>query len=94
MAKRTMDYDLDIILIALVAHQVFDGGTEDKVTDYAAELFDRYNAHIVKAAGDAGFDLNARKRSVVASIAAMIPATTAKEAAMDAVATFIQLFES
>jgi hypothetical protein len=89
-----MDYDLDIILNALVSHRIFDGGTEDRVTDYATELFDRYDAHIVKAAGDAGIDLDARKRSVVASIAAMIPGTTAKQAAMDAVATYIQLFES
>ena len=89
-----MDYDLDIILIALVAHRVFDGGTEEKVTDYADELFERYDDHIVKAAGNAGFDLDARKRSIVASIASMIPDATAKQAAMDAVATYIQLFES
>jgi hypothetical protein len=38
-----MDYDLDIILIALVAHRQFEGGSEDSVTAYANDLFDRYN---------------------------------------------------
>jgi hypothetical protein len=89
-----MDYDLDIMLIALFAHREFDGGTEDSVAAYATDLFNRYNAHIVKAANDAGIELDARGRSVVASIAAMMPGTTAKESALDAVAGYIELFGS
>jgi hypothetical protein len=89
-----MDYDLDIMLIALFAHRRFDGGTEDSVADYATDLFNRYNSHIVKGAKDAGIALDARQRSVVASMAAMAPGTTAKESALDAVAGYIELFGS
>ena len=89
-----MDYDLDIILIALVAHRRFEGGSEDSVTAYANDLFDRYNRHIVKAAGDAGLDFDARQRSVVAAIAAFTPGATAKDQALDAVATYIDLLDS
>lgn len=89
-----MDYDLDIILIALVAHLQFEGGTEDSISAYANDLFDRYNKHIVKAAGDAAIDLDERQRSVVAAIAALTPGATARDQAMDAVAAYIELFGS
>ena len=89
-----MDYDLDIILIALVAHRQFEGGSEDSVTAYANDLFDRYNKHIVKAAGDAGLDFDARERSVVATIAAFMPGATAKDQALDAIATYVDLLDS
>ena len=86
-----MDYDLDVILIGLVAHQNFEGGTEDSVVAYANDLFNRFNTHIVKAAARAGLDFDARERGIIACIAAMTPGTTPKESAMDAVATYIQL---
>ena len=89
-----MDYDLDIILIALAVHRHFNGGAEDSVAAYANDLFDRYNKHIVKAAGDAGFDFDAKARSVIAAIAAFTPGTTAKEQALDAVATYVDLLGS
>jgi hypothetical protein len=89
-----MDYDLDIILIALVAHRQFEGGSEKSVTAYANDLFDRYNKHIVKAASGAGLDLDAKQRSVVAAIAAMMPGTTAKDQALDAVAIYVDLLDS
>jgi hypothetical protein len=89
-----MDYDLDIMLIALFAHRRFDGGTEDSVANYATDLFNRYNSHIVKGAHDAGIALDARERSVVASIAAMTPGATAKDSALDAIASYIELFDS
>jgi hypothetical protein len=86
-----MDYGLDVIVIGLVAHQNFEGGTEDSVFTYANDLFNRFNTHIVKAAASAGLDFDARDRSIIACIAAMTPGTTAKESAMDAVATYVQL---
>lgn len=86
-----MDYDLDIILIGLVAHQNFEGGTEDSVAAYANDLFNRFNTHIVKAAASAGLDFDARDRSIIACIAAMTPGTTPKESALDAVATYVHL---
>ena len=89
-----MDYDLDIILIALFAHRHFEGGTDDSVTAYANDLFDRYNKHIVKAAGDAGLDLDEKQRSVVAAIAAFAPGTTAKDQALEAIATYVELLGS
>ena len=89
-----MDYDLDIILIALATHRHFDGGTEHSVAAYANDLFNRYNKHIVKAGGDAGFNFDAKERSVIAAIAAFTPGTTAKEQALDAVATYVDLLGS
>lgn len=89
-----MDYDLDIILIALVAHRRFDGGTETSNSAYANDLFNRYDRHIVKAAGDAAIELDARQRSIVAAIAALTPGTTARDQAMDALATYVELFAS
>jgi hypothetical protein len=87
-----MDYNLQIMLIALVAHRQFEGGHEDNVTDYATDLFNRFDAHIVKAADDAGITLDTDQRSVVASIAAMVPGVTAEDSAMEAVATYVLLF--
>jgi len=89
-----MDYDLDVIVIGLVAHQNFEGGSEDSVAAYARDLFNRFNAHIVKAAGGAGLAFNARERSIIACIAAMTPGTTAKQSAMDAVASYVHLVDS
>ncbi|HEY3045505.1 MAG TPA: hypothetical protein VGJ39_15855 [Vicinamibacterales bacterium] len=90
-----MDYNLDMMLIALVAHREFDGGGESSVTDYATDLFNRYNAHIVKAANDAGLTpLDADQRSVIAAIAPMVPGTTAKDRAKEAVANYVMLLAS
>jgi hypothetical protein len=89
-----MDYDLDVILIGLVGHQHFEGGTEDSVVTYANDLFSRFNTHIVKAAASAGLDFDAHERSIIACIAAMMPGTTAKESAMDAVAAYVDLLGS
>ena len=89
-----MDYDLDVVLIALVGHRRFQGGTEHRVTAYANDLFDRYNKHIVKAAAGAGLALDEKQRSVVAAIAAFTPGTTAKDQALDAIATYVDLLDS
>jgi|KBSMisStaDraftv2_1062788.scaffolds.fasta_scaffold3109980_1 hypothetical protein len=89
-----MDYDLDIMLIALVAHREFDGGSENSVTDYATTLFNRYDGHIIKAAAAAGVPLDATKRSAIAAIATMVPGTTAKDSALEAVAVYVSLLDS
>lgn len=89
-----MDYDLDVILIGLVAHQNFEGGSDDSVAAYASDLFNRFNAQIVKAATSAGLVFNPHERSIIACIAAMTPGTTAKQSAMDAVATYVHLVDS
>jgi hypothetical protein len=86
-----MDYNLEIILIALVAHQRFEGGGDTHVSTYAADLFNRFDAHLRAAATAAGITLTADQRSVVASIAAMVGGT-AEDAAREAVATYVDLF--
>ena len=88
-----MDYDLEIILIALVAHRRFEGGGEDRVTDFATDLFNRFDTRIRAAASAAGKTLDQNQRSVVAAIAALVGGT-AEDAAREAVATFIDLFAS
>jgi hypothetical protein len=86
-----MDYDLELVLVPLVAHRRFEGGTETNVTRFANDLFDRFDIRIVAAAAKAGKTLDARQRTVVASIAAFIGGT-AEDAAQDAVTTYIDLF--
>lgn len=88
-----MDYDLEIVLIALVAHRRFEGGGESRVTNYATDLFTRFDSHIQKASGKANVPLDAKQRSVVASIAAMIGGTP-QGAAEKAVASYVNLFAS
>lgn len=88
-----MDYELDIILLGLVAHRRFDGGSESSVSAYANRLFARYDARIQQAAQSTslGRPLTAHERSLVACIAGMIGGT-ADDAARRAVATYIDLF--
>jgi hypothetical protein len=88
-----MDYDLEIILLALVAHQRFEGSNEDRVSRYANQLFKRFDTHIQAAAAAAGLAFDARQRSVIASIAAMVGGT-ARDAAEEAVASYVNLFAS
>lgn len=88
-----MDYDPEIILIALVAHQRFEGSNEDRISKYATDLFKRFDKHIQAAGVAAGRTLDARQRSVIASIAAMVGGT-ARDAAEEAVASYVNLFAS
>jgi hypothetical protein len=88
-----MDYDLEIVLIALVAHRRFEGGDENRVSRYATDLFTRFNSHIMAAGTAAGRTLTVKERSVIASIAAMIGGTP-QGAAEKAVASYVNLFAS
>ena len=82
-----MDYNLEVILVALVAHRRFGGGGEERVTNFATDLFDRFDARIRAAATAAGKTLDPNQRSVVAAVAALVGGT-AEDAARDAVATY------
>ena len=88
-----MDYNLQIILVALVAHRRFEGGGETEVTRFATDLFERFDARIQATANAAGKTFSPDERSVIAAIAALVGGT-AQQAAEDAVATFIDLFAS
>jgi hypothetical protein len=88
-----MDYDLEIVLIALVAHRRFEGGGESRVSRYATDLFARFDSHIQTAGTAAGRALSAKERSVIASIAAMVGGTP-QGAAEKAVASYVNLFSS
>jgi hypothetical protein len=88
-----MDYDLEIVLIALVAHRRFEGGDEDRVARYATDLFSRFDSHIRAAGTAAGRTLSVKERTVIAAIASMIGGT-AQDAAGKAVASYVDLFAS
>lgn len=87
-----MDYKLEIILIALIAHRQIDGGQEESVTVYANDLFGRFDKHIRDAAEAANLDADETVRSILAAIATLVPGGTPKECAREAVATYVDLF--
>ena len=89
-----MDYNLDIVAVALVFHREVDGGSESSVTAFATSLFNRFDAHIRQAATGAGLTFTADQRTAIAAMALMIPGTSPKQRARDAVATFVSLLDS
>jgi hypothetical protein len=89
-----VDYNLDIVLAALVFHREIQGGSTSSVTTFANSLFNRFDAHIRQGAVDAGITLTADQRTVVATVALMLPGTTSKERAREALATYISFLGS
>jgi UPF0716 family protein affecting phage T7 exclusion len=89
-----MDYNLDIVLIALVFHREVEGGGSSSVSAFATSLFNRFDNHIRQGAASAGITLTADQRTVIAAIALMVPGTTSKERALEALATFMALLGS
>lgn len=88
-----MDYNLEIMLVALVAHRAHDGGGEESVTRYAADVFDRFDRHILTAVSDAGVDdLTPDQRTVIAALATFAPGTTPEDCALAALTTYVELF--
>jgi len=88
-----MDYDQKIMLIALVAHRRIEGGTTTKVSEFAQDLFERFDEPIRDAAAKIDLDVDdAMVRSVIAALARLEPGTTADECAVSAVAIYKRLF--
>ena len=88
-----MDYNLDIVLIALVFHREREGGTTSSVSSFANILFNRFDHHIRQGATDAGIALTADQRTVIAATALMLPGTS-KERAREALAQFVGFLNS
>jgi hypothetical protein len=86
-----MDYNLETILVALVAHRLFDGGTESSVTAFANDLFARFDDRIRQRAGTLNLSLSPDDRTVIAAIASLLGGA-ADDAAQDALSTFVKLF--
>ncbi len=86
-----MDYDLDILKIAVYSYYVQNGGRKVKLATYAAELHQKYDGHIVSASQQAGRQLTAAQRTVVAVMASVAPGGTAPACAQIAVQAFFQM---
>ena len=89
-----MDYDLEIMVIPLVAHQVIAGGGGSSLTQYATDQFNRFDHHIRNAAADAGLTFNARQRTIIAALATLETGGTARDCAENAIAAYVSLFGS
>jgi hypothetical protein len=89
-----MDYNLEIFFIALVNHRVNDGGSQDSVGDFAADAFARFDQHIREAATNANVSLTVDQRTVVAAVATIVPGGNPRARAVEAFATFRELFLS
>ena len=89
-----MDYNLDTVLVALVFHREAEGGSQSSVTAFANSLFNRFDAHIRQGATNAGLTLTADQRTSIAAMAQMLPGSSARQRALDAVATFVSLLAS
>jgi hypothetical protein len=86
-----MDYEPDILLIALVAHRRFAGSSETNLTRFMTDQFNRFDAHIRAVAAEAKRDVTPHDRSVIAAMAALMGGTGA-DAARDAFAAYVRLF--
>ena len=67
-----------------------EAGTAAERTDWSDDAFDRYDAHIVAAATQAGLDVTVESRSIMVVLATMSPGQAPKTRAGQAVRAYLE----
>ena len=86
-----MDYDIDILKIAVYSYYVTNGGKRVKLQQYGSDLYNKFNAHILTAAQAAGRTLTPTERTIIAVMASIAPGGSPQQCAGYGVQTFFAM---
>jgi hypothetical protein len=90
-----MDYDPEIVLLALVAQRRFGGSTESSLGTFTNNVFDRFNTLIESGAAALNPPLNApltpKDRTVIAGLATLFGGVP-QDAVNQAILSYRRLF--
>lgn len=67
-----------------------EAGTGEERDEWAEDVFNRYDQHILQAAAQAGLELSDESRSIIAVLATMAPGTAPRTKAAAAVKTYLE----